>query len=65
MRKVFFSGGRVSKRDMAGMVRRGINYWIIDLPIGWGVTVGIRAFHSKKDYKIEEKENLGHDHTRD
>jgi hypothetical protein len=33
----------VSRRDMAGMARRGVNYRLIDIPIGRGVTVGIRA----------------------
>jgi hypothetical protein len=50
---------------MARMVHRGVNYWLIDIPTDWGVTVGIRALCSKKTIGYKEKENLGHDHTRD
>jgi hypothetical protein len=28
---------------MAGMARRGVNYWLIDIPTRRGVIVGIRA----------------------
>jgi hypothetical protein len=31
----------VSWRDMVGMARCGVNYWLIDIPIGWGITVRI------------------------
>jgi hypothetical protein len=37
-RKVFFPEV-VSRRDMTGMARRGVNYWLIDIPIRWGVTL--------------------------
>jgi hypothetical protein len=47
MRKVFFPEV-VSRRDMARMARRGVNYWLIDIPIGRGVIVGIRAPCSEK-----------------
>jgi hypothetical protein len=33
---------------MAGMARRGVNYWLIDIPTGWGVTF----FSSTKRLKI-------------
>jgi hypothetical protein len=36
-RKVFFLEV-VSWRDMAGMARRRVNYWLIDIPIGRGIT---------------------------
>jgi hypothetical protein len=36
-RKVFFLEV-VSWRDMAGMARRGANYWLVDIPIGRGIT---------------------------
>jgi hypothetical protein len=36
-RKVFFPEV-VSQRDMAGMGRCGVNYWLINIPIGRGVT---------------------------
>jgi hypothetical protein len=32
-RKVFFPEV-VSRRDMAGMAHRGVNYWLIDIPLG-------------------------------
>jgi hypothetical protein len=28
----------ISRRDMARMAHRGINYWLIDIPTGQGVT---------------------------
>jgi hypothetical protein len=43
MRKVN-SRRSCSTRDKAGMVHHGINYQLIDLPIGQGVIVGIKAF---------------------
>jgi hypothetical protein len=33
---------------MAGIAHRGVNYWLIDIPTGQGVTVGIRALYSEK-----------------
>jgi hypothetical protein len=33
---------------MAGMACRGVDYQLIDIPIGQGVTVGIRALCSEK-----------------
>jgi hypothetical protein len=38
----------MSRRDMAGMVRHGVSYWLIDIPTGRGITVGIRALCSEK-----------------
>jgi hypothetical protein len=29
----------ISRRDMAGMARHGVNYWLIDIPIGRDVTL--------------------------
>jgi hypothetical protein len=29
----------VSRRDKAGMARHEIDYWLIDISIGWGITV--------------------------
>jgi hypothetical protein len=50
---------------MVGMACREVDYWLIDIPIGRGVIVGIKALCSEKTIGYREKENLGHDHTRD